>query len=249
MSVGPRHVLCAVGSWTSFDEVAELTSEIGGTGVALDRDESVSHRLPGLERAFALAADRVAPSFLPADEAAVCAHTAVAFVVSPPVARHDAALQARTMLRLVSALFGIGGATAVKCESSGIAHGRARWLELARTVAGGRPRERDAALVDALVRKPLTDGRVTYSCGMHLLGQPDVELPSRMPADLAVSWMEAVGRRSLDLESGELRDGARLEVPGQPLRRARRRACDRYPEDDLFHNPFGYWDLSAEAAR
>lgn len=249
MSIGPRNVLCAVGAWKSFEELAELVVDIGGAGVTLDRDESVNHRLPGIERAFAHAADRVRPSFLPIDEDAVRTHTAVAFIVSAPLARHHAAVQARRMLRLVSALFGIGGATAVKCESSGIAHGRSRWLELARKAAGGTPRERDTALVDAWVRKPLTDGRSTYSCGMHLLGHPDVEMPSRIPEHLAVSWIEAVGRRSLDLEAGELRNGARLEVVGQPLRRAHRRACDRYPEDDLFHNPYGYWDLTDEAAR
>lgn len=247
MSIGPRNVLCAVGAWKSFNELAELVVDIAGTGVTLDRDESVNDRLPGLEKAFALAADRVDPSFLPVDEAAVRTHTAVAFIVSAPLARHQAAVQARTMLRLVSALLGMGGATAVKCESSGIAHGRARWLELARTAAVGTPRERDTALVEAWVRKPLTDGKVTYSCGMHLLGHPDVELPARMPEHLAVSWIEAVGRRSLDLESGELRNGTTLEVHGQPLRRAHRRACDRYPEEDLFHNPYGYWDLTDEA--
>jgi len=247
MPFGPRFVLCAVGAWDSFDELADLVTEIGGAEVVLDRDESVTHRIPGIELAFARAADRAQPSFLPVDAAAVDAHTAVAFVVGAPLVRHKAVEQARTMLRLVSALFGIGGATAVKCESSGIAHGRARWLELARTAAGGVPQERDMALVDAWVRQPLTDNWVVYSCGMHLLGQPDVEVQCGLPDHLAMNWINGVCCRSLDPEEGPLRNGGTVELIGQPLRRTLRRQCDRYPEDDLFSNPYGYWHLTEGA--
>lgn len=247
MTGGPRLVIGVLGRWTSLDPVAELVVEIGGPGVALDRVESATRPQPGMQEAFRLAADRVVPSFGPDDEAAVRDHTAVAYVVTEPLARHVAAPTARAMLRVVGALFGLAGATAVKCESSGIAHGRDRWLALARTAAGsGVPQQRDEALVGAWVRMPLSDRAALYSCGMHLLGHPDVEMPADMDAHLAARWMRAVGKRSLDLERGELEVGSRLQVDGQPLRRVARRPCQRYPEDDLFHNPWGYWDLRAE---
>lgn len=242
MSDGPRNVLCVLGSWRDLDEVSDLIEEIGPPGARLDREESVTHPLP-VERDFDLAADRVRPSFTDEDQAAVRHHTAVAFVLGAPTRRHHAAQHATMMLRLVSALFGMGGATAVKCESSGISHGRARWLALARTVADGSERQRDSALVEAWVRKPLLDGRTYYSCGMHLLGHPDVEVGAGLPVDLAVSWIEAVGRRSLALEKGELTDGTELRVDGQSPMVARRSRTDRHPVDHIFHNPYGYWLL------
>lgn len=248
MTGGPRLVVGALGQWTSLDAVAELVAEIGGPRVSLDWVESATRPQPGMPEAFRLAADRLQPSFGPDDEAAAHDHTAVAYVVTEQLPRHAAAPTARAMLRVIGALFGLAGATAVKCESSGIAHGRDHWLALARTAArSDDPQQRHEALVRSWVRMPLSDREALYSCGMHLLGHPDVELPARMDPHLAARWMLTVGKRSLDVERGELQVGSTLRVDGQPLRRARLRPCRRHQENDLVHNPWGYWDLRAQA--
>src|SRR5262249_49104162 len=70
------------------------------------------------------------------------------------------------------------GAIAMKCESSGIAHSRSRWLELAESLP---PSKNDDAVQDswpalfqAYVQLPIDSGDDLYACGMHLLGKPDL---------------------------------------------------------------------------
>src|SRR5207302_815691 len=92
-----------------------------------------------------------------------------------------------------------GGGIAAKGEGAGIAHGRARWLGLAADFARARkqgdPHAEGASLYGAWVRRPLLaeEEAVYYSCGMHLLGQRDVEIEASLDLTAALEWMDLLG--------------------------------------------------------
>jgi hypothetical protein len=138
-----------------------------------------------------------------------------------------------------------GGATAVKDESSGIAHGAVRWRELVARAQKAEPLERCTALHRAFVRRPIGSRDLLYSCGMHLLGEPDVELSPCGDVDRDLLWMDTLAlyllaeKPARGVKDGE---GFRLEEKGE-RRVLHAVECDRYESDDFFFNPYGYWRL------
>ena len=244
----PRHVVCVLGDWKSFDDVERIVREVGGEGFALDDDYSMLGADPRMTRSFEASRDRVTPSFTDDDWAAVKAHEAVAYVLSPPLEPAEAKAISGRMLATTAALLQAGG-TAAKGESAGIAHGRSRWLGLAERYASGDALTKAAVLSAAWVRRPLGDDDrgVFYSCGMHLLGEPDVEIPDAAEPMEAVTWMDALCIYLLaEKPEGGLREGETFRPTEEHDRRVlRHRACDRYEEDDFFWNPYGYWTLGA----
>jgi hypothetical protein len=246
MPVLARHVLCFTGAWSSFDGLAKRVREVGGPDFSVDLEFSTLRPDPRVPAAFAASVDRVRPSFDEVDTAAVREHRAVAYVLSPPMAPAAARDVSARALRLVGALLESGEATAAKGESAGIAHGKARWLELARAA------EQDAvsrahALRLAWVRRPLLarEDRVLYSCGMHLLGEPDVEVRSDLEPLDAVRWIDSfLGYLLIEKPARGLRDGETFRPSEADLRHVlRARPCGRYAADDFFYNPHGYWSL------
>jgi hypothetical protein len=238
-------VVCVLGTWDALGPVSRLVSEVGGPGFSLDTEYSQLAPDARMGRAFEASADRVHPSFGEEDRQAVAEHRAVAYVLSPPLSPREAPELSARMLRLVAALLGAGG-VAAKGESSGIAHGARRWRELAEGCGSGDVLARGMALRDAWVRRPLVerDGAL-YSCGMHLLGEPDVELPSELEPLEAVEWIDALGLYLLTEKPARgLRPGETFRPSAEhPRRVLRLRPCERYEEDDFFFNPYGYWDL------
>jgi hypothetical protein len=149
-------------------------------------------------------------------------------------------------LLLTAALLQEGG-VAAKGESAGIAHGRARWLELCdKDVAAGQAaddHQKATTLYRTWVRRPILDEEegVYYSCGMHLLGHRDLEIDSALEADAAVQWIDLLGLYLLaDKHRRPVKDGEgfRLGESG-PRRVMRFRPCLRYASDDFFYNPYG----------
>jgi hypothetical protein len=242
----PRHVVCVLGQWTAFDDVERIVREVGGAGFSLDEDYSALGADPRMTRAFEASRDRVTPSFTDADWEAVRAHRAVAYVLSPPLERERARELSGRMLETTAALLANGG-TAAKSESAGVAHGRDRWLGLAERHGAGDALARAAVLSAAWVRRPLEDEDrgVYYSCGMHLLGQRDVEAPSSLAPLEAVTWMDALCIYLLaEQPAGGLHDGETFRPTTEhPKRALRGLACERYEDDDFFYNPYGYWGL------
>jgi hypothetical protein len=135
-----------------------------------------------------------------------------------------------------------GGAIAIKGESAGIAHGRTRWLELSAKAASEQPLERSRALMSAWVRRPLMDEDVVYSCGMHLLGERDVEIPATVGLAAAIDWIDALEiyllaeKPARGIHEGE---GFR-QVEGGERREMRFTECRRWEPDDFRYNPYGY---------
>jgi len=246
MEVRARHVVCFLGDWKDFDGVEATIAQVGGDGFRLDDEYSALARDPRMPRAFEASRDRVVPSFEESDEQAVAKHRAVAYVLSPPMEPGRAQQISARMLAVIAALLD-AGATAVKGESSGIAHGKKRWLSMAKRASSTDALERAAALTDAWVRRPLDDDDrgVLYSCGMHLLGEPDIEMPRLIEPMEAVRWIDALTiYLTAEKPEGGLRDGETFRPSEDDARRVlRSRKCDRYEEDDFFFNPNGYWNL------
>ncbi|MFB9187092.1 hypothetical protein ACFFX1_53980 [Dactylosporangium sucinum] len=235
--VFPRHVLCVLGEGLDLDLLARIARET--PGVDFDPADAASAADPRMARAFR--ASLTNATFEDADWDAVERHDTVAYLLSEPVRRAAAADVAARMLALVARLFE-AGATAVKNESSGLTHGRARWLELASTAAEGNPDRRIVALYRAWVKRPIQHDHLVYSCGLHLLGVPDVEVAGGTVDD--VPAMDAFAGYLL-LERPALYSGDTFRAePGAKRWTVEHRADDRYPGDDFFHNPFGIWRLS-----
>jgi hypothetical protein len=251
----PRHVLCVLGGWRDFDSVEAVVRRVAGADFMLDRRFSQLTPDGRMVSSFEASYDQVNPSMTAEDWQAVREHAAVAYVLSPPIRKGRAADISGPALSLVAALLRDGG-VAAKGESAGIAHGRARWLELA--AAHARATERSdahaagASLYWAWVRRPLVDEdeAVFYSCGMHLLGQPDAEIESSLDVGAAVEWIDLLGlylvadRPARPIKQGE---GFRLKDPG-PRRVMRLTPCERYEEDSFMFNPYGYILLTDPAA-
>ncbi|GAA0927977.1 hypothetical protein [Virgisporangium aurantiacum] len=240
-----QHVMCVVGADLDLDKCAEIVAEVGGPGFDLDADYSQRDPDPRMAEAFEVSADLVVPSFTDEDRAAVADHQSVAYILGPSAASYEGFAVTRRMLAVVAALLQNGG-TAAKSESSGIAHGRDRWLHLASVAAAATDRAGQAPpLYAAFVRRPLSSGLVYYSCGLHLMGEADVEITAA-DDDRGLEWMDGLARYLLiDRGSARIRDGDTFGLQADSPRRVlRHRACTRYRDDDLFYNPWGYWRLA-----
>lgn len=241
MTVEPRHVICLLGGWKSFDPLDALLAKFDGW--TLDREFSILDTDDRMPRAFEASGDRFVP-LAKSDRTAIEKHRAVAYVMGPRLARETSAGVSVTALKLVAAAFE-AGATAAKCESSGIAHGKAHWKELAKDAAKKDPHTRAGALLRAWVCRPISDDEVLYSCGMHLLGEPDVELAPTGDAIADVELMDLLAIYQLaEKPARGLTDGEGFRPTEDSDRYVlRAKPCERYPGDDFFFNPYGYWLL------
>jgi hypothetical protein len=241
----PRHVVCVLGPWKTFDAVQRIVAELGGEGFRLDDEYSQLEPDDRMPAAFAASADRVEPSIGKADDRAIAKHRAVAYVLSPPLAPTDAQAASARMLAIIGALLD-AGSLAVKAESAGIAHGAARWRDLAKAAQSTTILTRANALRLAFVRRPIADDNdILYSCGMHLLGERDAELEASGDVMDDVAWLDMLAlyllaeKPASGVHAGE---GFRLTDDGE-RRVLRAKQCTRYDEDDFFFNPYGYWRL------
>ena len=97
------------------------------------------------------------------------------------------------------------------------------------------------------------DGEVYYSCGMHLLGEADVELAPGSTAEpepeLLLEWVTTMEIASYYLLTEQpehgVQDGEGFRIAQDaPRWIMNRMECERFEEDDFFHNPYGYWRLT-----
>jgi hypothetical protein len=245
--VQPRHVVCLLGSWKSFGEIERVLAEKGGEGFEIDTDYSKLEPDPRMAAAFAASADRVTPSMTDADRDAIRDHKSVAYLLSPPIAPGKGQVISRQMLAIVDALVDVG-ITAIKGESSGIAHGLSRWRVLASHAAGGTKLERASALRLAWVRRPIKDGEILYTCGMHLLGERDIEIAASDDVASDLGWMDLLAIFLLaEQPEGGVAEGEGFRQTEDGERRVlRAHACERYEEDSFMYNPYGYWRLDRD---
>jgi hypothetical protein len=247
MTVQPRHIVCVLGNWKSFDDVERVIAD--AEGFVLDTEYSQLEHDDRMERAFDACMDRVAPSMKRKDDAAIENHTAVAYIKSPPLPAAAAQLVSARTLALVDAMFDAGG-VAVKSESAGIAHGAARWRQLAKQARSQDVLERADALRLAFVRRPIGDDDDTlYSCGMHLLGERDIEVTGTGDVHDDLGWMDLLAIYLLaEKPERGVHDGEGFRQKPRGERRVLQgSACTRYESDDFMFNPYGYWRLTSPA--
>jgi hypothetical protein len=246
----PRQVLCVLGRWRDLGPVEEIVHQIGGNGFELDREFSRLGPDSRMVRSFEASYDRVTPSMTAEDWQAVREHSAVVYVLSPPIQKNQALEISGRALILTAALLQASG-LAVKAEGAGIAHGRAKWMDLATSYAQAKMSADTHVMGSTLywtwVRRPLLEeGQTTfYSCGMHLLGERDIEIDSSLDVDAATEWIDLLGlylvadRPARKIENGA---GFRLSDAG-PRRIIRFAPCERYEQDEFLFNPYGYLRL------
>ena len=248
MTVQPRHIVCVLGNWKSFDEVERVVARAGGDGFSFDSEYSQLEPDERMEDAFAACMDRVHPSMKRTDDAAIENHGAVAYIKSPPLPAAAAQVVSARTLAVIDALLDAGG-VAVKSESAGIAHGVARWRKLARQARSEDLLERADALRLAFVRRPISDDDVLYSCGMHLLGERDVEVTSTGDVFDDIGWLDLLAIYLLaEKPARGVHDGEGFRQKPRGERRVlQSSACTRYESDDFMFNPYGYWRLTSPA--
>ncbi|WP_092192805.1 hypothetical protein [Bradyrhizobium sp. cf659] len=238
-SVKPRHVLCFLGKDESLLNPPEAAARtIADFGFEIDRTYSQAKPDPHMERSFGVCWDRVFPKAWSAtDEAAVANHKSVLYVLSPPMEQQKTVAYSAAALRIVEEMIE-AGATAVKGESAGIAHGLDRWRQLAGQARKGASTSQGLAVTLAVAKacrlafakRPLGGDRYNETVGYHLVGLPEIYVAkSRGNEWAAVMLMEelanAMAERGID---ATLRDRKLTLTREQD-----------YAEDDFKFNPYG----------
>ncbi len=236
--VKARHVICVLGGWKSIDEVAPIVKAFG-RGFEIDKEYFATKPDERMKKAFESSADRTNPSMQDSDWKAIAGHMSVMYILSPPVDREKSITIAVQTLGLISTLLK-AGALAVKCESPGLAHGKAQWLALGERAKSARDDALIQVLIEATVRRPIEDGKILFSCGAHLLGVRDVETVGVMDQRQAVKLMD-------NLITAQIKAGFDAAIPSSIRVGAVTNPVPitsgpnmRHETDDYFYNPFGY---------
>jgi hypothetical protein len=246
----PKLILCVLGNSDLESRCGHLLDAEGVECEWREHDD----RMPSTFQASACRCD---PSLTAADFASIAEHSQVLYILSPHLTSSDAPSASARFLRLGQRLLE-AGALAIKCESSGIAHGRARWLELARESEGADPW---SALFRGYVQLPIQNDDNYYTCGLHLLGQPDLIAssavlseafgPKENQAWTAVGLFRVFAHYLLaECTPGQFASGHTFSMDGEsPRFRVLREECTEYEEDDFFFNPFGLWRFAEVVKR
>lgn len=164
--------------------------------------------------------------------AALVAHGSVVYIHFPL----DVPEQRERLLKYTDVLRKAGG-IAVKLETCGLSHPWDRWFEWL-----------SAPFINNHYRAVVVSvggAGGWYSCGMHHFGQPDSAVNDARPD--AKETLEEFNKYIL-MESPTLSSGHTFSKDAEsPRRRLRWTEDDRFPSDDLFHNPHGLWNLDTIA--
>jgi hypothetical protein len=175
----------------------------------------------------------------------------VLYVLSKNFTAAAAPATGRAFLTIGRRILEAGG-IAIKSDSSGISHSTPRWTQFD-TDADRGARHRWNALLHAYVVFPIGSQADLYSCGMHLLGAPDMIVSPPIlerAAKTGQSNVEAcielfrtfamyllaecpVGKFAPRHTFSLQKDAPRFRVVWEQ--------CSDMAEDTLFHNPFGRW--------
>jgi hypothetical protein len=192
------------------------------------------------------------PSLSPGDFTRLDSHTTVLYVLSENFTPASALETCTAMMSVGRQLLDAGG-IGIKIDSSGIAHSAQRWNKFAEAIRLN-PELRSNVIFDAYVLRPIASDDELYTCGMHLLGAPDlivaktvlVPTDSEGEASIVASAAELFRAFGVYLVSecpvGHFAPGHTFSMDAHsPRYRVLWEPCEEYPEDDLFHNPFGLW--------
>lgn len=239
----PQIILCVPGG----DDLRERCEPIlKAEGVEYEFRSHDDH----MQQAFR-ASSMAWPVFTPEDFGRIDAHTTVVYALSKPVTPANARATGLAFLQLGKRLLDAGG-IAIKSESSGISHSRERWTQFADSAAQD-PSNEWSALFRAYTVYPVGSKTDLYSCGMHLLGAPDLIIsPSIMQATTRAGQTDAAAAAQLfgifatyllaECPVGQFASGHTFSVAKDaPRYRLMWEPCTGYAEDSHFFNPFGRW--------
>jgi hypothetical protein len=237
LKVQPRHVLCFLGGEHELAHMSDAAHAAIGkfaTGFEVDTTYSIDHADAVMVRSFGVCWDRVAPGgWTPADEEAVANHKSVLYVLSPRMRPDTSMVISTAALFLVEKMIS-SGATAAKGESAGVAHGVARWRELALRAAAGLKTDDDFAVSRicrlAFAKRPLESEAYVESVGYHLVGLPEVYVAKTLGTDLEKAAI-------MDTVADELTKNGVDAVLRD--RKAKLSFASGYAPDDFKFNPYG----------
>lgn len=237
VSVKPRHVLCFLGTKGALPALTAAANKAiaeFATGFSIDREFTQDTTDDRMSRSFSVCWDRVHPNaWTEADEDAVAGHKCVLYVLGPAMeAKHSAQVSAAALLLIFELIE--AGSVAVKGESAGVAHGLARWRELALSASAAIKSSDDFELSRicrlALAKRPLSSGTHLESVGFHLVGLPEIWVSQSLGSE-----MEVVG--IMDEVADEMtRNGVDATMT---KRGGRLDPVSDYEEDSYKFNPYG----------
>jgi hypothetical protein len=131
------------------------------------------------------------------------------------------------------------GGLGIKVESSGIAYSKNDWRELMAD---------DSVLsLYKVYNNIICNENIYYSCGMHNLGFPDVYIDNKhsIDSECIIHTIESFLVYLL-IERPHIKAGDVFSIDDKSLIfTIQYKTCNLYPTDDLFYNPFGFWNLTA----
>ncbi|MBR0824231.1 hypothetical protein JQ596_01690 [Bradyrhizobium manausense] len=244
-SVRPRHVLCFLGKNDALLHPPKAVEKtIADFGFEIDRTYSQGKPDPHMAQSFGVCWDRVFPKAWSAtDEAAVINHKAVLYVLSPRMDRDKVVAYSAAALRIVEEMIE-AGATAVKGESAGVAHGLERWRSLGDQARKGAQTSQGLGMTLAVAKacrlafakRPLAGDRYYETVGYHFVGLPEVYVAkSRGNEWSAVMLMEEIANAMAE-------HGIDATLRDRKLTLSREQD---YAENDFKFNPYGIVRIEA----
>lgn len=232
----PNIVLCIPGCWQSTHKLSTLLRNQNifySNGILVNLETSKQYKVELYEHderlgeAFLIAGQT---SFNKEDICVINSHTYAIYIIG----KGGSIESAMNMMRLADKVLQSGG-LAIKIESSGIAHNKSDWGILSTHNS-----------VDALYYgyvALLTGKEQYYSCGMHNLGFSDASISRSISPNVAEQDLETFLIYLLQ-EKPKLKDGDLFSKnPQSQTYRLKHKEFSLYSKDDLFHNPFGMWQL------
>ena len=190
---------------------------------------------------------------------AIAHHQSVLYFLSNNFTAQKAASVALAFLRLGHKLLSEAGGIAIKCESSGVAHSRHEWERLAiaaesshSVFTGPSSTAFWVAALTAYVQVPIESDTDFYTCGLHLLGIPDLTMNREVMIGTEAKDQNGTAQAHFfedfalyllaECVHGQFAPGHTFRADAaQNNLKATWEECTLYEEDDFFHNPFGIW--------
>lgn len=256
----PKIIMCVPVLNDDAQKLETIVKEEGVEYELVARDERLAD-------SFKSADSPTQPSLTDHDIELINEHTSVLYFLGKNMTASQSAAIATDMMQVGKRLLEAGG-VAIKCESSGLSHSKRRWLELtARLERGLAAGAESAPAVDywlglflAYVQLPIRFGDDLYSCGMHLLGKPDMVATSAQmkeamsqcgsqatPIHETIKLFDEFALYILaECPEGTFGNGHTFSVEADaPKFVAAWEKCTDYEESDFFFNPFGRWRFLA----
>lgn len=184
----PRLIACVVGNDALISDARAVLAQLNCTDLKIDEQEAQGADVR-MKKSFQISASVGLTSFTPEDMARVERHSRVAYIVSENYGAGDGLHTCEQLLGVIKLLLQRNKSVAVKIDSSGIAHGADRWIQMAERIEAAKdenpPYGTFYGLWNAVTAYPLgaANGDV-YTCGMHLLGLPDLIVPPSLVQNL-----------------------------------------------------------------